>query len=158
MSSFFMNEKKLLPACATSFLFFICANSHERDITAWAFSSSMLDVALISLEMTLSRYFSTGRLFIAHILSASTTSRSSPRKVCVSFRSQWKLIPMVTSKSENDALSVFGKKQSSLYWLPFHRIPPSENSTICFPVIVSPFAEYSPLSENSIFSALTMPT
>ena len=95
---------------------------------------------------------------MAHILSASTTRFSSPWKVCVSLRSQWKFTPMVTSKSENDALSVFGEKQSSRYWLPFHNIPPSENSTTCLPVIISPLAEYSPLSENSILSPLTIPT
>ena len=43
-----------------------------------------LDVALISLDMTLSRYDSTGNSLIAHTQSESTTRRSVPRKVCVS--------------------------------------------------------------------------
>lgn len=79
---------------------FICARSHEREMTACAFRSSRLEVALISLLMTLSRYFSTGNSLIATILSDSTTKRSVPRKVWVSLRSQWKLTPMVTSLSE----------------------------------------------------------
>ena len=92
-----MNEKKLLEPSLSLRRFSICASSQLREMTEWALSSSRLEVALISLEMTLSRYFSTGRSLMAQILSASTTRRSVPRKVCVSLRSQWKLTPMVTS-------------------------------------------------------------
>ena len=115
MSSFLTNEKKLLPLAATSRRFFICAKSQEREMTACAFSSSRLEVALISLEITLSKYFSTGNSLMAHILSASTTKRSVPRKVCVSLRSQWKLTPMVTSLSENEASALCGWKVNLLY-------------------------------------------
>ncbi len=133
VSSFLVKEKKLLPLSATSRRFFICARSHEREMTACAFRSSRLEVALISLLMTLSRYFSTGNSLMATILSDSTTKRSVPRKVWVSLRSQWKLTPMVTSLSENEASALCGWKVSWLYWLPFQSTPPSENSTSCSP-------------------------
>ena len=72
-------------------------------MTAWAFRNSNDEVADISLEITLVRYFSTGNSLMATILSASTTKWSVPSKTCVSLRSQWKFTPMVTSWSENEA-------------------------------------------------------
>ena len=55
-SSFLTKEKKLAPVWVVNCCrFCICANSHDREITAWALSNSMFEVALISLEMTLSK-------------------------------------------------------------------------------------------------------
>ena len=81
-----MNEKKPLPPAPVCCLWrcSICASSQLREMTACALSSSRLDVALISLEMTLSRYDSTGSSLMAQTRSESTTRRSVPRKVCVS--------------------------------------------------------------------------
>ena len=47
---------------------------------------------------------------------------------------------MVTSLSEKEASALCGWKVSELYWLPFHRMPPSENATSCSPVTISPLA------------------
>lgn len=50
-----MKEKKLLLPPLISRRFCICARSQLRDITAWALSSSIDEVAFISLDMTLTR-------------------------------------------------------------------------------------------------------
>ena len=139
-SSFFVNEKKLFSPFSCRRRFSICASSQEREITACAFKNSGDDVADISLEMTLVRYFSTGSSLMATILSASTTRRSVPSNVCVSLRSQWKLTPIVTSLTEKEASSACGVNVSSRYKVPRQRMPPSENSTVCSPVIISPLA------------------
>ena len=138
--SLLVNEKKLSPPLSCCLRFSICASNHERDITAWALRNSRLDVELISLEITLVRYFSTGNSLIATILSASTTMRRVPSKVWVSLRSQWKFTPMVTSLSENEASSACGVNVRLRYWVPRHNMPPSLNSTTWLPVITSPLA------------------
>ena len=52
-------------------------------MTACAFSNSRLEVALISLEITLSKYFSTGNSLMAHILSADHETECAKEGLCL---------------------------------------------------------------------------
>ena len=49
-------------------------------------------------------------MLIAHILSESIINFKAPSKVCSSFLSQWKLMPIETFFSVNEALEVCGWK------------------------------------------------
>ena len=71
-------------------------------MTACAFSSSSGQDALISEEMTLVTYSSSGTSLIATSPWSSTT-RSAPRKTWRSSRCQWKPMPIVTSSMAKDA-------------------------------------------------------
>lgn len=53
-------------------LLLTCAKSQLREITAWALSNSSEALALISLEITLSRYSSTGSTLMVVMLPFST--------------------------------------------------------------------------------------
>ena len=77
--------------------------SQLREMTAWAFSSSKEAVALISDEITLVRYSSMEITLMAVSCSPSMIIFNSPLNFWTSLRSQWKLIPMVTSFSSKKA-------------------------------------------------------
>ena len=102
------------------------ANSQLREITACAFSRFSEAVALISDEITLTRYSSTERMFTVVTHPFSTMRCSAPRKRWFSFRCQWKFTPMVTlwsSKLADDEST--GSNSTSAYDLPFQSILPT---------------------------------
>lgn len=99
-------------------------STHDREMTACAMSNGRFDVALISDEMTLSKYCSTGNRLMAHILPPSASDHSVPWKVCRSLRSQWKLTPIVTSSNENDADAATGLNISSVKAMPSQCMSP----------------------------------
>ncbi len=71
--------------------------SQLREMTAWAFRSSSGHVALISEEMTLATYSSSGTSLTTVSPAGRRRTRRAPRKTWRSFRSQWKPMPIVTS-------------------------------------------------------------
>ena len=70
------------------FLFSICANSQLREITAWAFNSSIELVALISEEITLFKYSSTNTILITVSFLSSTIIFNVPVNLWFCFCSQ----------------------------------------------------------------------
>ena len=79
-----------MPAAAGPF-------SQLREMTACAFRSSRGHVALISEEITLATYSSSGTSLTTVSPEGRRRMRRAPRKTCLSFRSQWKPMPIVTS-------------------------------------------------------------
>ena len=75
--------------------------SQLREMTACAFRSSSGHDALISDEITLVTYSSSGTSLTTVRPVARRRMRKAPRKTWRSFRSQWKPMPIVTSSSAN---------------------------------------------------------
>ena len=93
-------------------------------MTACAFKRLKEAVALISDEITLVRYSSMEITLIAVSLSSSTIIFRLPLNLCVSLRSQWKLMPMVTSfSSKKVSVSCMGENDNSLYAFLFEKQP-----------------------------------
>ena len=81
-------------------------------MTACARSNSGDEVALISDEMTLSRYDSTSIRFTTKTPSLEGVRINAPRKRWSSRRSQWKCTPMVTPRRSNESEGSVGSKCS----------------------------------------------
>ena len=92
--------------------FSIWASSQLREMTACARSNSGDEVALISDEMTLSRYDSTSIRFTTRTPSLEGVRINAPRKRWSSRRSQWKCTPMVTPRRSNESEGSVGSKCS----------------------------------------------